>query len=240
MPDDNKNVDDDFFAELNADSATDDAPFTSVGSESASDDPFASLNDFSDASDPFSGESDSFGDSEASVAQEEEAAVAEVPVGKKGKKAKKEKAPKAPKVKKERAAKIKEPKAPKPRKEKAGKRPYVSSPAPFFFLEALLAALLAGANALAFMTAGSGASTYVIILDVLGLVILAVPMLLLSQLRKRPVGIFDVFMAFAAIFSVVSVLMIVTCQAKYFGTASTKVSATTTIVAPDAPETFVC
>ena len=239
MPDDNTNLDDDFFAELNADSATDEvAPFTSAGSENVSDDPFSSLEGFSEGNDPF-------GDAEAALAQEAAPVVDEV-VGKKGKgkKAKKEKAPKEPKVKKEKikkekAPKTKEVKAPKPRKEKAAKRPYTASPAPFFFLEIVLVALLVVANVVAFMTAGPASATYLIILDVLGLVILAIPMMLLSQLLKRPVGIFDVFMALAAIFSVVSVIMIVTGQAKYFG-ASSKVTSTQTITIDESSETFFC
>ena len=102
VPDDNTNLDDDFFAELNADSATDEvAPFTSAGSENVSDDPFSSLEGFSEGNDPF-------GDAEAALAQEAAPVVDEV-VGKKGKgkKAKKEKAPKEPKVKKEKIKKEK-------------------------------------------------------------------------------------------------------------------------------------
>ncbi len=236
MPDDNTNLDDDFFAELNADSATDEvAPFTSAGSENVSDDPFSSLEGFSEGNDPF-------GDAEAALAQEAAPVVDEV-VGKKGKgkKAKKEKAPKEPKVKKEKIKKEKAPKtkAPKPKKEKAAKRPYAASPAPFFLLLALLLALLVGANVIAFMTAGAASATYLIILDVLGLVMLLIPILLLKELRRRPVGIFDVFMAFAAIFSVVSVLLIVTGQAKYFG-ASAKVSSNQTITTDESSETFFC
>ena len=232
MSDENTNADDDFFAELNAGSATETDPFASTEGASASDDPFGSLEGFSNENDPF-------GDAEASVAQEPIEAPVEVG-GKKGKKSKKEKAPKAPKAKKEKVTKTKTVKEPKPKKEKAAKRPYAASPAPIFFLGGILAALLVAANAVAFMTAGSASSTYLIVLDVLGLIILAVPALLLKLLRQRPVGIFDVFLALAAIISVVSVLFIVTGQAKYFGSASSKVSAASTVLSSEAPETRFC
>ena len=227
MSDENANVDDDFFAELeNGSSAEGADPFASAGSQSASDDPFASLEGFSDENSP----SDN---AESSVAQDPLVEPAEV-VGKKGKKAKKEK---APKVKKEKPPKTKAVKEPKPRKVK---RSYAASPAPFFLLGGFLAALLVAANAVAFITAGSASSTYLIILDVLGLIILAVPALLLKLLRQRPVGVFDVFLALAAILSVVSVLFLVTEQAKYFGSASSKVSAAPTVLSSEEPETFLC
>ena len=232
MSDENTNADDDFFAELNADSATEANSFASTEGANASDDPFASLEGFSNENDPF-------GDAEASVAQEQTEVPAEVD-GKKGKKAKKEKAPKAPKAKKEKLPKTKAVKEPKPKKEKAAKRPYAASPAPVFFLGGLVLALLVVVNAIAVIKAGAAASTYLIVLDVLGLIMLAVPALLLKLLRQRPIGIFDVFLAIATIISVISVLFIVTGQAQYFGSASSKVSAAPTVQSVETSETFFC
>ncbi|MBQ9800947.1 MAG: hypothetical protein IJO40_13570 [Thermoguttaceae bacterium] len=210
---DDSDGNDDFFSSLN-------------GSQDAADaDPFAGFNaDATDASDPFGGFGDVPGDSDAgsenpfgdfSSAPEteitaEDALPAEHKKGKKGKaaKAKKEKAPKASKVKKEKAPKS---------------DVMYGSPKPFVVLGAVFLLGILVANALAFMTAGAGAIMFLACFDVLGLILLAIPALLIKQLRTRAVGLFDVFIALAAAFVVMAAMAVLAQQAKNYG-ASSKVA----------------
>lgn len=219
---DDSDGNDDFFSSLN-------------GSQDAADaDPFAGFS--ADASDAESASSsfstsietdDAFGDFGASEADgadpfgdfraapeteitAEDALPAEHKKGKKEKaaKAKKEKAPKAPKVKKEKAPKS---------------DVMHGSPKPFVVLGAVFLLIILVANALAFMTAGAGAMMFLACFDVLGLVLLAIPALLIKQLRTRAVGLFDVFIALAAAFVVMAAMAVLAQQAKNYG-ASSKVA----------------
>jgi len=150
--------------------------------------------------------------------------------GKKGKRAKKEKAAKAPKAKvakKEKAAKA--PKAPKGSKEPKVKRPYCVSPFPFFVLFFALLIVVACVIVAAFAIGGGGAVAFLIPAGVLMLVILAAPFMLLSHLRKEPVGLFDMMLALASIFVAMSVIVVLAYQAKTYG-ASSKVALNVPVV----------
>lgn len=202
---------DDFFSSLN-------------GSQDAADaDPFAGFNsEAADASDPFGGFGDVPGDSDAgsdnpfggfeAAPGAEVAPEVDVPeaAGKKGKKGK------APKAKKD--------KAPKAKKEKAPKSDVMhGSPKPFVVLGAVFLLGILAANAVAFMTAGAGAIMFLACFDVLGLILLAIPALLIKQLRTRSVGLFDMFLALAAAFVVMAAMAVLAQQAKNYG-ASSKVA----------------
>ena len=100
---------------------------------------------------------------------------------------------------------------------------YVSSPAPLFFLETLLTLFLGAVNAVACKVAGSDALVFLLIFDLLGLVLMAAPAALLARLRKSELTIFEVALAFAAIFSVLGVMTVFAYQAKTYG-ASIKTS----------------
>lgn len=242
MPDENNNnMEDDFLSGLESDLQ---------GSSSIDgSDPFASFdNSVSGSADPLASLEESSGLSSSSIPVMDPSSVVDSVVesetdvkGKKGKKAKKEKAPKA--AKKEKAPKApkaaKKEKAPKVKKEKPPKSGYSASPAPVFLLLIPLILALVAANVVAFMTAGAACVTYLIVLDVLGLVALLVPIMLLSHLRQRPIGLFDFFLALAAIFSVVSTIVIVTQQAKDYG-ASSKVAAVSVAVSVESLETLNC
>lgn len=250
MANENEPLDDDFLADLTGASPEDSADPFSVSESSGF--PLEGSLSFPGADPSMDGSTDVFGadsstlpsldgaDSAAAVAAEPEEPAA----GKKGKKAKKEKAPKG--AKKEKAAKA--PKAPKAAKTKApkapkapkAKRPYVSSPAPVILLLVVLLIALLAVNVLAVMSAGAGCATYLIVLDVLGLVMLLVPFMLLSHLRQRSLGLFDMFMALAAIFTIMSSIAMVTYQAKTYG-ASSKVSVSApAVVLAESLETLDC
>ena len=252
MPNENENNANDIDDLFNVDSGTDSEPKTdddpSVELDSfdlfsddanagvtdggvaggADADPFAGSNVESNAFDPFPGAPPLDEEFAATVPAEPEE------TGKKGKKAKKEKVKKEKvkkeKVKKEKVKKEKAPKAPKAPKEKGS---YVASPTPVFFLIGLLVVALAVANWFAYRAMQGNASMFLIIFDALGLVALFVPMMLLSLLRKREICVFDMFLAFTAIFSVASVMFILTYQWKTYG-PSPKV----TYAAPSATATF--
>lgn len=202
---------DDFFSSLN-------------GSQDAADaDPFAGFSaDASDVSDPFGGFGDVPGDSDAGsenpfggfdaapVAEAAQEVDAPEAVGKKGKKGK------APKAKKE--------KAPKAKKEKAPKSDVMyGSPKPFVVLGAVFLVGILVANVLALITAGAGAMMFLACFDVLGLLLLAVPALLIKQLRTRSVGLFDMFLALAAAFAIMGAMAVLAQQAQNYG-ASSKVA----------------
>ncbi len=209
MKADDSDGSDDFFSSLN-------------GSQDAADaDPFAGLSaDATDASDPFAGFGDVPGDSDAgsenpfgdfNAAPEteitaEDAAPTENKKGKKGK-AKKEKAPKA---KQEKAPKVKS-------------DDMYGSPKPFVVLGAVFLLGILAANALAFMTAGAGAVMFLACFDALGLLLLAIPALLIKQLRTRSVGLFDMFLALTAAFVIMAAMAVLAQQAKNYG-ASSKVA----------------
>jgi len=217
---------DDFFSlgETNANTTDDSASSDDSGSVSidVESDPFGTSD--SSASDALSDDSP-FG----VPPTEETPVVAPAPVaeetGKKGKKdkkdkkekpAKKEKAPKEPKAaKKEKAPK--EPKAPKI------KRPYVGSPLSVYVFFIALALIVACVVVAAFAIGGSGAVTFLIPAGILAIVMLAVPFMLLSHLRKEPIGLFDMFLALAVVFSVMSAIVVLAYQAKTYG-ASSKVA----------------
>ncbi len=212
----------DFFASLN-------------GSQDAADaDPFAGFDSgASDASDPFDGFGDVPGDSDAGsespfgeLPASEEVAAPEIDVpeaaGKKGKKGK------APKAKKEKGAK-----APKVKKEKAPKSDVMyGSPKPFVVLGAVFLVGILVANVFAFMTAGAGAITFLACFDVLGLLLLAIPALLIKQLRTRSVGLFDMFLALAAAFVIMGAMAVLAQQAQNYG-ASSKVASNVAVASFD-------
>jgi hypothetical protein len=224
VPDENNvNIDDDFLAELENDDGSGLAdPFTTEGSESAAADPFSNLDDPS-ADDPF-GLTD--------AADAVESAVAEEPTGKKGKKGKKGKGAKAKKEKAPKAAKVKK------EKEKKPKSDYTESPMPIFVLIGVLIFALLVANIAAFVIAGASCVTYLIVLDGLGLLMLLIPVMLLSGLRKKPIELFDFFLALAAIFSIAATLFVISGQARDYG-ASSKVSATSAASVLELSETMI-
>ena len=214
---------DDLFTKADDSDGSDDFFSSLSGSQDAADaDPFAGFNADAPAdSDPFGGFGDVPGDSDAGSdnpfgdfnaapdaenAPEEAAPVA----GKKGK---------APKAKKEKA-----PKAPKAKKEKAPKSDVMyGSPKPFLVLGAIFLLLIIAGNVVAFMTAGAASVTFLACFDVLGLLLLAVPALLIKQLRTRAVGLFDVFLALVAAFLTIAAMAFLAQQAQNYG-ASSKVA----------------
>jgi hypothetical protein len=213
---------DDLFTKADDSDGNDDFFSSLSGSQDAADaDPFAGFNADASDSDPFGGFGDVPGDSDAGSdnpfgdfnaapdaenAPEEAAPVA----GKKGK---------APKAKKE-----KTPKAPKAKKEKAPKSDLrYGSPKPFLVLGAIFLLLIIAGNVVAFMTAGAASVTFLACFDVLGLLLLAIPALLIKQLRTRAVGLFDMFLALAAAFVIMGAMAVLAQQAKNYG-ASSKVA----------------
>ncbi len=207
---------DDLFTKADDSEGSDDFFSSLSGSQDAADaDPFAAFGaDATDVSDPFGGFGDVPGDSDAGsdnpfggfeAAPETEAAPEEVAPEVAGKKGKKGKAPKA-------------------KKEKAPKSDVMyGSPKPFLVLGAIFLLGILVANALAFMTAGVGAIMFLACFDVLGLLLLAIPALLIKQLRTRSVGLFDMFLALAAAFVIMGAMAVLAQQAKNYG-ASSKVA----------------
>ncbi len=203
------------FSESKSLEATEGEPLESFGAptdapagDADGGDFFASLNGSQgdDADSPFA----DFGGSEPSDAP------TDVPAGKKGKKAKKEKAPKAPKAKKE-------------KKEKAPKNVALfGSPKPFLLLGAIFLVGILAANVVAFATAGGGAMMFLACFDLLGLILLAIPALLIKQLKTRAVGLFDVFLALVAAFVTISAMTLLAYQAKTYGPSS-KVASTVAV-----------
>jgi uncharacterized membrane protein len=59
--------------------------------------------------------------------------------------------------------------------------------------------------------------------DALGLILLAIPALLIKQLRTRAVGLFDVFLALVAAFLTIAAMTFLAYQSKTYG-ASSKVA----------------
>ena len=185
------------------------------------------------------GVSDSFPMTEA---LEEVDAKAEKGKGKKAKKekAKKEKPAKAPKAeKKAKAPKEPKQKAPKVKKVKEPKEkgPITDKAAANATrcLGILLIVAIALANVAAFIVAGPSCIMFLILFDILGLIALLVPFFMLNGLRKRPLSLFDAFLAIAAIFSVVAGMILLAQQAKSYGT-----SIKAAFNAPAAVETFDC
>lgn len=214
---------DDLFTKADDSDGSDDFFSSLSGSQDAADaDPFAGFSADAPAdSDPFGGFGDVPGDSDAGSdnpfgelpASEPEATAEEVAPETAGKKGKKGKAPKA---KKEKA-----PKAPKPKKEKAPKSDVrYGSPTPFLLLGALFLLGILAANAVAFMTAGAASVMFLACFDVLGLILLAVPALLIKQLRTRAVGPFDVFLALVAAFLTIAAMTFLAYQSKTYGSSS--------------------
>ena len=165
--------------------------------------------------------------------------------GKKGKKAKKEKAKKEKPVKPAKAEK--KAKAPKEPKQKVAKAKKVKEPkekGPITdqaaanatrCLGILLIVAIALSNVAAFIVAGPSCIMFLILFDILGLIALLVPFFMLNGLRKRPLSLFDAFLAIAAIFSVVACMILLAQQAKTYGT-----SIKAAFNAPAAVETFDC
>ena len=163
--------------------------------------------------------------------------------GKKGKKAKKEKAKKEKPVKPAKAEK--KAKAPKEPKQKVAKAKKVKEPkekGPITdqaaanatrCLGILLIVAIALSNVAAFIVAGPSCIMFLILFDILGLIALLVPFFMLNGLRKRPLSLFDAFLAIAAIFSVVACMILLAQQAKTYGT-----SIKAAFTAPAAGETF--
>ena len=213
----------DFFASLNG------------SQDAASDDPFAGFS--GDASDAESASSsfstsietdDAFGASEADDSDpfggQAVVAPAEAATPDADKKGKKGKAPKAKKEKAPKAKKEKTPKAPKAKKEKAPKSNVrYGSSKPFVVLGAVFLLGILAANAVAFMTAGAASVMFLACFDALGLILLAIPALLIKQLRTRAVGLFDMFLALAAAFVIMGAMALLAQQAKNYG-ASSKVA----------------
>ena len=97
------------------------------------------------------------------------------------------------------------------------------SPKPFLVLGAVFLLGILAANVVAFMTAGAASITFLACFDVLGLLLLAIPALLIKQLRTRSVGLFDMFLALAAAFVVMGAMAVLAQQAQNYG-ASSKVA----------------
>lgn len=220
---------DDFFASLNGSQDADASPFGGFDGDTPSDaspSPFDSADSASDESaDGFAGE---FSESESVEALPGEPFEApfgddgglvppsDAPAGKKGKKAKKVKAPKTPKAPKEpKAKKAKEPKS----------DASFGSAKPFLLLGAIFLLGLLAANGVAFAKYGGGAIAFLACFDALGLILLAIPALLIRQLRTRAVGLFDVFIALAAAFLAIAAMTLLAYQAKTYGSSS-KVAST--------------
>ncbi len=81
----------------------------------------------------------------------------------------------------------------------------------------LLLVFIVLANIAAFIVAGFGCILFLILFDLLGLIALLVPFFLLGGLRKQPLSLFDAFLAFAAVFSVVACMVLLAQQAKTYG-----------------------
>lgn len=199
---------DDLFTKADDSDGSDDFLSSLSGSQDAADaDPFAGFGDVPGDSD--AGSDNPFGELPApeTAAAEE---VAPVVDGKKGKKGK------VPKVKKEKAPKVKKAKAPKSDVRYGSAKPFVALG--FLFLLGILAA-----NVVAFITAGVGSLAFLTFFDALGLLLLAIPALLINQLRSRTVGLFDMFLALAAAFLIMGAMAVLAQQAKNYG-ASLKVA----------------
>ncbi|MBR4834644.1 MAG: hypothetical protein IKU86_10005 [Thermoguttaceae bacterium] len=214
---------DDLFTKADDSDGNDDFFSSLSGSQDAADaDPFAGFDSgATDDSDPFGGFGEVPGDSDAgsenpfggfdAAPVEAEATDFAAPVaetGKKGKKAKKEKTPKVPKAKKEKAPKS---------------DVMYGSPKPFLVLGAIFLLGIIAANVFALTTAGGGAIAFLACFDVLGLILLAIPALLIKQLRTRSVGLFDMFLALAAAFVIMGAMAVLAQQAQNYG-ASSKVA----------------
>ena len=208
--DDKSDVDDFFTTDENTEqtgdmsdvfSSADGSPLDVAPSSEISTDPFALDSGSIEISDPVSASAPS-ADVDQGFPQEEDKKS-----GKKGKKAKKEKAPKA---KKEKA-----PKAPKVKGEIVDK----GAARAVRLLGLLLIIGIAIANVVAFITAGASCVTFLILFDILGLIALLVPFFLLRRLHSEPLSLFDMFLALAAIFSVVSCMAILAYQAKTYGSS---------------------
>ena len=110
------------------------------------------------------------------------------------------------------------------KKEKAPKSDVMyGSPKPFLVLGAVFLIGILAANVVAFMTAGAASVTFLACFDVLGLLLLAIPALLIKQLRTRSVGLFDMFLALAAAFVIMGAMAVLAQQAQNYG-ASSKVA----------------
>ncbi len=226
---DDSNGDDDFFASLSGSQDADASPFGGFDGDTPSDaspSPFDSADSASDES--FGGLAGEFSESESVEALPGEPFEApfgdeaglvppsDAPAGKKGKKAKKVKAPKTPKA-------PKEPKAKKAKEPKSGAS--FGSAKPFLLLGAIFLLGLLAANGVAFAKYGGGAIAFLACFDALGLILLAIPALLIRQLRTRAVGLFDVFIALAAAFLAIAAMTLLAYQAKTYGSSS-KVAST--------------
>ena len=207
---DDSDGNDDFFSSLSgSQDAADADSFADFSADAPTDsDPFAGFGEVPGDSD--AGSDNPFGELPASEEIAAPDADAPVAAGKKGKKAK------APKAKKE--------KAPKAKKEKAPKSDVMyGSPKPFLFLGALFLVGIIAANVVAFMTAGAASAMFLACFDALGLILLAIPALLIKQLRTRAVGLFDVFLALVAAFLTIAAMTFLAYQSKTYG-ASSKVA----------------
>lgn len=219
---------DDFFASLSGSQDADASPFGGFDGDTpseASPSPFDSADSASDES--FGGFADEFSESESVEALPGEpfepfgneaglVPPSDAPAGKKGQKAKKVKAPKTPKA----------PKAPKAKKAKEPKSDVsFGSAKPFLLLGAIFLLGLLAANGVAFAKYGGGAIAFLACFDALGLILLAIPALLIRQLRTRAVGLFDVFIALAAAFLAIAAMTLLAYQAKTYGSSS-KVAST--------------
>lgn len=218
---DDSNGDDDFFASLSGSQDADASPFGGFDGDTPSDaspSPFDSADSASDES--FGGLAGEFSESESVEALPGEPFEApfgdeaglvppsDAPAGKKGKKAKKVKAPKTPKA---------------PKEPKSGAS--FGSAKPFLLLGAIFLLGLLAANGVAFAKYGGGAIAFLACFDALGLILLAIPALLIRQLRTRAVGLFDVFIALAAAFLAIAAMTLLAYQAKTYGSSS-KVAST--------------
>ena len=170
----------------------------------------------SESSDPFENANAAPDDASAPVA------------GKKGKKGK------APKAKKEKGAKAS--KTPKVKKAKAAKsdvrygstKPFVLLGA-LFLLGILVANAFAVMNADKFQAAGTNLIVYLIVFDLLGALLLAIPAMLIKQLKTRAVRLFDVLLALVAAFVTMAAMTFLTYQAKTYGFPSSKVASTVSV-----------
>ena len=217
---DDSDGNDDFFSTLNG-SQNDDAAFdifgaASTDAESASES--VSIETVPDGLFGDSGAGDSFGELPASNTDitAGDALPTENKKGKKGKKAKAAKAPKSAKASKTKASKD----------AKSGER--YGSAKPFYALAFLFLLGVIGANVYAFMSAGANSAMFLACFDALAVVLFAVPLILVRQLRTRAVGLFDVLLAFVAVFLTIAAMAVLAQQAKNYG-ASSKVASTVAV-----------
>ena len=97
------------------------------------------------------------------------------------------------------------------------------SSTPFLVLGALFLLGIIAGNVFAFTTAAPSV-LFLVCFNLVGLILLAVPALLMKQLRTRSVGPFDVFLALVAAFLAIAAMTYMTYLAKTYGFPPAKVA----------------